>query len=298
MLIQVCFLLHGHKCFVTNGRNSHFFQADALKGEQTPHQQIQRVNSTHRTDLKGWKSVLVHQRCANCVSLGALNLFQKSYIEVCNHVLSCSISIQEWKLYEIKPLTLKRSRGITSPPPQQISMLNTIRVTQMQWMAVLFTRIYLPTKKVTSFHLGTHWVTNFLAMVFTSSSLSGVFSFTFSISLKIHKRKEASNSSLIVNFGKGKKAVRYIKHTALHVRSEQHRVMQSMCNTLTFSIPSWSQSNAQRLSHPWPLTTCISQMKSGFKDDFKRWGEQQILNDIVNHQFTISTFLYRTSCYF
>ena len=26
MLIQVCFLLHGHKCFVTNGRNSHFFR--------------------------------------------------------------------------------------------------------------------------------------------------------------------------------------------------------------------------------------------------------------------------------
>ena len=24
MLIQVCFLLHRHKCFVTNGRNSHF----------------------------------------------------------------------------------------------------------------------------------------------------------------------------------------------------------------------------------------------------------------------------------
>ena len=24
MWIQVCFLLHGHKCFVTNGRNSHF----------------------------------------------------------------------------------------------------------------------------------------------------------------------------------------------------------------------------------------------------------------------------------
>ena len=26
MLIQVCFLLHSHKCFVTNGRNSHFFR--------------------------------------------------------------------------------------------------------------------------------------------------------------------------------------------------------------------------------------------------------------------------------
>ena len=24
-LMQVCFQLHGHKCFVTNGRNSHFF---------------------------------------------------------------------------------------------------------------------------------------------------------------------------------------------------------------------------------------------------------------------------------
>ena len=26
MLIQVCFLLHGHKYFVTKGRNSHFFR--------------------------------------------------------------------------------------------------------------------------------------------------------------------------------------------------------------------------------------------------------------------------------
>ena len=26
MSIQVCFLLHGHKCFVTNGRNPHFFR--------------------------------------------------------------------------------------------------------------------------------------------------------------------------------------------------------------------------------------------------------------------------------
>ena len=26
LLMQVCFLLHGHKCFVTNGRNSHFFR--------------------------------------------------------------------------------------------------------------------------------------------------------------------------------------------------------------------------------------------------------------------------------
>ena len=40
MLMQVYFLLHGHKCFVTNGRNS-LFQADAqykaLEGEHTPH---------------------------------------------------------------------------------------------------------------------------------------------------------------------------------------------------------------------------------------------------------------------
>ena len=26
MLMQVCFLLHGHKRFVTNGRKSHFFR--------------------------------------------------------------------------------------------------------------------------------------------------------------------------------------------------------------------------------------------------------------------------------
>ena len=40
MLIQVCFLLHGHKCFVTNGRNSHFFRlthSTDLEGEHTPH---------------------------------------------------------------------------------------------------------------------------------------------------------------------------------------------------------------------------------------------------------------------
>ena len=41
MLMQVCFLLHGHTCIVTNGRNSHFFQADTqyktLEGEHTPH---------------------------------------------------------------------------------------------------------------------------------------------------------------------------------------------------------------------------------------------------------------------
>ena len=29
MFMQVCFLLQGHKCFVTNGRNSHFSQTDA-----------------------------------------------------------------------------------------------------------------------------------------------------------------------------------------------------------------------------------------------------------------------------
>ena len=41
MLMLVCFLLYGHKCFVTNGRNSHFVQADAqykaLESEHTPH---------------------------------------------------------------------------------------------------------------------------------------------------------------------------------------------------------------------------------------------------------------------
>ena len=39
ILLQVCFLLHGHECFVTNGRNS-LFQADAqykaLEVEQAP----------------------------------------------------------------------------------------------------------------------------------------------------------------------------------------------------------------------------------------------------------------------
>ena len=38
MLMQVCFLLHGHKCFATNGRNSHFFRlTHSTEGEHTPH---------------------------------------------------------------------------------------------------------------------------------------------------------------------------------------------------------------------------------------------------------------------
>ena len=41
MLMQVCFLLHGDKCFVTNGRYSHFFfpadaQYKALEGWTHP----------------------------------------------------------------------------------------------------------------------------------------------------------------------------------------------------------------------------------------------------------------------
>ena len=59
MLMQVCFLLHGHKCFGHKWKELTLFQADtqnkALEGEHTPLQQIQRVNSTHRTDLKGVK---------------------------------------------------------------------------------------------------------------------------------------------------------------------------------------------------------------------------------------------------
>ena len=46
MLIQVSFLLHGHKCFVTNGKNSHFFRLM---------HSTKLYNSTQRTDLKGVK---------------------------------------------------------------------------------------------------------------------------------------------------------------------------------------------------------------------------------------------------
>ena len=57
--MQVCFLLHGHKCSVTNGRNSHFFRlthSTKLQGVNTPlTSKFKRVNSTHRTDLKGVK---------------------------------------------------------------------------------------------------------------------------------------------------------------------------------------------------------------------------------------------------
>ena len=67
MLIQVCFLLHGHICFVTNGRNSNFFRL-------THSTKLQRVNthtpltskfrgSTPCTGQtwRGRKSVLVRQ---------------------------------------------------------------------------------------------------------------------------------------------------------------------------------------------------------------------------------------------
>ena len=76
MLMQVCNLLRGHNCFVTNARNSHFFRL-------THSTKLQRVNtpltskfwgSTAGTGQTwgGWKSVLVRQRRANCALLGAL----------------------------------------------------------------------------------------------------------------------------------------------------------------------------------------------------------------------------------
>ena len=41
MLMQVCFLLHGHKCFCHKRKELTLFQADAqykaLEGEHTPH---------------------------------------------------------------------------------------------------------------------------------------------------------------------------------------------------------------------------------------------------------------------
>ena len=50
--MQVCFLLHGHKCFVTNELT--LFQADtqykALQGEHTPHQQKNSEGQLHAQD--------------------------------------------------------------------------------------------------------------------------------------------------------------------------------------------------------------------------------------------------------
>ena len=60
MLMRVCFPQHGHKCCCFHKwKELALFQADAqykaLEGEHIPHQQIQRVNSMHRTELKGVK---------------------------------------------------------------------------------------------------------------------------------------------------------------------------------------------------------------------------------------------------
>ena len=76
MFMQVCFLLHGHICFVTNGRNSHFCRlthSSSFRGWTHP-SLANLEGQLHAQDRLegGWKSVLVHQRRANCVSLGAL----------------------------------------------------------------------------------------------------------------------------------------------------------------------------------------------------------------------------------
>ena len=89
MLIQVCFLLHGHKCFVTNGRNSHFFRL-------TYSTKLLRVNTPLTSKFRGstpctgqtwreWKVVLECQKHANCVLLGALstNRFQPPRFSFC-----------------------------------------------------------------------------------------------------------------------------------------------------------------------------------------------------------------------
>ena len=93
MLIQGCFLLHGHTCFVTNRRNSHFFRL-------THSTKLYRVNtsllnkfrgSTPHTGQtwRGWKSVLVHQRHANCAPLGAL---QEYYLVL----RSLKVQVKRW----------------------------------------------------------------------------------------------------------------------------------------------------------------------------------------------------------
>ena len=50
-------------------------QHKALESKHTPNWQILQVNSTYRTTLKGWISVVVRQGRANCTSLGALYEF-------------------------------------------------------------------------------------------------------------------------------------------------------------------------------------------------------------------------------
>ena len=57
ILMQVCFLLYEHKCFVTNGRNSHFFRlmhSTKLWRVHTPFTSKFR-GSTPQTDFKGVK---------------------------------------------------------------------------------------------------------------------------------------------------------------------------------------------------------------------------------------------------
>ena len=78
MLIQVCFLLHGHKCFVTNGRSLYFFRlkhCTKVERVNTPHTGQFRESTPRKGHTRrGWKLVLVRQRRANCASFGALGL--------------------------------------------------------------------------------------------------------------------------------------------------------------------------------------------------------------------------------
>ena len=79
MLMQVCFLLHGHKCLVAVWRNS-LFQAEAqyklhcFRGWTHP-SPANLEGQLHAQDRLGGggKSVLVHRRHANRASLGALS---------------------------------------------------------------------------------------------------------------------------------------------------------------------------------------------------------------------------------
>ena len=90
MLIQNCFLLHGRKCFVTSGRNSHFFvqtHSTKLWRMNTPFTGKFRGSAPHTGQTwRGWKLVLVHQRHANCSLLGAL--FIQTFLKLC--VKSCA----------------------------------------------------------------------------------------------------------------------------------------------------------------------------------------------------------------
>ena len=103
MLMQVCCLLYGHKCFVPNGRNSHFFSGwrtvQSFRGWTHPSLANLEGQLHAQERLEGG-----HRR-AHCASLGALHvhyLVLTSYDKVgmySTHYLSKGIS-RVWHRHE------------------------------------------------------------------------------------------------------------------------------------------------------------------------------------------------------